>query len=275
MNWLKQRKGVLGIEFMPGLNSPLRIESDVENTVFVRCDSIMGAYLATYHEWEIDEPLLYKQITKDLQIGSNRTLIDIGANVGLFTRGCLNTDFDQVSAYCYEPDPLNYKYLNANLTYLNKGQLQTYNAGIHTCHGSANLYLDDENTGNYSINPNSLKSSVKKHIPINILDVREECERWILSGKKIFYKSDTQGNCETIVARIPSVFWQNVYAGIIELRRIKGKEVNIEPFARMLDCFKYKSIDFFGKQKFLNTKQILYFCQGHSDYRDLNLKFWN
>ena len=52
--------------------------------------------------------------------------------------------------------------------------------------------------------------------------------------RPIFYKSDTQGYDETIISALPTDFWDRVYGGIFEIRKIKGKSFSKDKILAML-----------------------------------------
>lgn len=61
MDWLKNKRNGLSYEFMPNKSSPLRTNGNIrEKSVFVRCDSTMGAYVATNHAWEPEKASFFK-----------------------------------------------------------------------------------------------------------------------------------------------------------------------------------------------------------------------
>ena len=85
MDWLKNHRMGLSYELLPCENSPLRIaENGTEYTLWVRCDSQMGAYVASHHKWEPEKPTFFQTLTLEKFNNLNVTLVDIGANVGLF-----------------------------------------------------------------------------------------------------------------------------------------------------------------------------------------------
>ena len=77
----------------------------------------MRAHVAINQEWEQEKPKFFKELTKKRVDDGIVTLVDIGANVGLFTRLCLISLRQKAHAYCYEADATNYKYLELNLGY--------------------------------------------------------------------------------------------------------------------------------------------------------------
>lgn len=194
--------------------------------------------------------------------------------MGLFTRSCLNSIPCETKAYCYEADPTNFKYLELNLDYLDSNQINLRNAAIMNKKGTIQFYLDTDNTGNHSLNPNSVKEQERKAISIPGIDVKDECNEWISNSRPIFFKSDTQGFDEAIISAIPTNFWDNVYGGVFEIRRIKGKSYSTEMLMAMLNKFNYKIADKFPNQQ-LKIEQIIKFIDGPSDMADLDICFWN
>ena len=275
MDWLKNNRNGLSYEFMPNKGSPLRVNTiGEEPSVFVRCDSTMGAYVAINQKWEPEKAAFFKELTSKRFKGLDVTLVDIGANVGLFTRSCLNARPCGVKAYCYEADPTNFKYLELNLNYLDRDQISLNNMAVLDRRGSIDFYLDADNTGNHSLNPNSVREDERNKISIQGINAGEECHKWTSNSRPIFFKSDTQGFDEAIISAIPSSFWDNVYGGIFEIRRIKGKNYSEEKLLCMLNKFKNKVADRSPGQQ-LQTEQIIKFIDGPNDMSDLDICFWN
>ena len=134
------------------------------------------------------------------------------------------------------------------------------------------FYLDRENTGNHSLNLNSAKGGRREGTLINAIDIKKECIKWQSSSRPIFYKSDIQGYDELILSEIPTEFWDKVYGGIFEVRRIDGKSYSREKLRMMLGKFKNKTVN--TKLK-VNTNEIIEFIEGPSDEADIDICFWN
>ena len=79
-----------------------------------------------YNEIYEDNPYLQDGI----KITSGDTVIDIGANIGLWTQYMLDSNTD-MRIYCFEPIPITYKALQENLeSYKEKGIIKLFNIGL-------------------------------------------------------------------------------------------------------------------------------------------------
>ncbi len=84
------------------------------------------------------------------------TLLDIGANIGLFSRQFLNAFPATQRCVCVEPEPGNFEALTYNLhRYGTKVELFNQAVGAHE--GEAEFFCDVENSGNYSLNKDAMR----------------------------------------------------------------------------------------------------------------------
>ncbi len=275
IDWLKKPKGCLSYEFAPKPNSPLRIQHAEPNTnVFVRRVSQMGAYVATHHRREVKKVNFFKESTSKRLNTSNITLENIGANESLFTLSCLNTECEKTTIHCHEADAINYKYLQLNLEHVPKEQKRLINAPISDKNEKISFYTDSDNTGNHTLDPNSMVGRERCQISVTGIDVRAEYLKWISDKRPIFLKCDTQGFDETIISANLIGFWEKHYGEVFEIRRIKGKNYPKENLASILDNFK-KKISSKNPKKNLSTRKLLGFIEGTSEYLDLDICSWN
>ena len=93
--------------------------------------------------------------------------------------------------------------------------------------------------------------------------------------RPLFYNRDTPGYDETIISALPTEFWDRVYGGIFEIRKIKGKSFSKEKVVTMLEKFKFK-MSLETQKKELNTKDIIDLLEDKDiDARDFDICFWN
>jgi FkbM family methyltransferase len=257
---------------MPAQGTQLYAERNGEPwPVCVRCDSWMGAYIAVEHRWEEEKTMFFTEVQRKFADSGRVTLIDIGANVGLFARSCVTRATSRVNLYCYEPDQINHSLLRRNLGFTSDKNLKQAAITIHP--GMIKLHIDASNTGNHSLNKNSLAESAENYQYVQGLSIVEESHIWTQHSGYIFFKADTQGYDEMIVASASEELWEKTKAGVMEIRRIAGKNYDEDRFAKMLDKYPNKVTD---KKPGINltTKSIIEFAKGPSDYRDVDILFW-
>jgi len=181
-------------------------------------DNVIGLFAVLNKHWDISKPRFVEQVVAG--VNDDILLVDVGANVGLFSRQCLSL-IPAISALCaYEPHPSNFSLLCRNLSGVQKARLNNFGLGSAT--STLNFYLDPDNAGNYSVNVNAMPEKFES-TSVEIVRAGDEERKWLAQGKRIFYKSDTQGYDEVIATSLSPDFWGNVCGGIFELWRIPGK----------------------------------------------------
>jgi FkbM family methyltransferase len=169
---------------------------------------------------------------------SNLSLIDIGANIGLFTRQCNNKFGKYINSYfAYEPEVLNFQYLEKNLSRISNCNINNYGLGRDT--SKHRIYKDINNCGNYSLHLEAMPSSYT-YDEISIKTVRDEVAIWEKVSNFFIYKSDTQGYDEIIACELGENFFQNVVYGIIEIWNLKSKSYDLDEFTKILNLFPNK-----------------------------------
>jgi FkbM family methyltransferase len=163
--------------------------------------------------------------------------VDVGANVGLFSRQLASKSKNIKQAFLYEPHPENFEFLKRNLTRWEISP-NLINAAISDMAGTLDFYEDPTNCGNYSLNVAAMPE-VRGQIQVTVIQAQIEEEKWLTSGMPIFYKSDTQGFDEKIAANLSLKFWGEVRCAAFELWRINKPEFDIQKFAAVLDSFPY------------------------------------
>jgi len=106
-------------------------------------------------KWRVDSIYKKEPVTLDWlsDLDSNSILLDIGANVGMYT--IIAAGVYGAKVYAFEPEPINYSILVKNII-LNKlsEKIYSYPAGISDRDGFTNFYIKDTRVGgsNHSIN---------------------------------------------------------------------------------------------------------------------------
>jgi FkbM family methyltransferase len=265
--------GLTSLEFTPRDGSPLKITTDgrpVPPTVRLVADYLMCPLVLGRHRWQIEELNFAKRVC----FGAEPiTLVDVGANMGLFSRQLLIAVPAITKVFSYEPEPANFACMVHNLEPF--GDRVTMNeAAVSNQAGEMEFYLDPTNNGNFSLAVDAMPPNFSK-ITVEVRDIATESTAW--GGERIFYKSDTEGLDEQVAAAIPPQVWQRVFAGIMEIWPIKKPAVDTASFAAVLDRFPNKAFLANADTKVseipVTTADILtYVASGNRLHRDLG--FW-
>ena len=160
-------------------------------------------------------------LSDHLDMARRYTLLDIGANVGLFSRQVLHRFANIAQCHCLEPDPANYVALRFNMASMLDGAVQTHPVGLGDADGDAAFHRDLENCGNYSLHDDAMRDRPFTTTSVAVRAARPWLDRHLPGEAPILWKSDTQGNDETIVAACPWPIWRRVDVAVVELWRIR------------------------------------------------------
>lgn len=267
LNILRELHGVQSIELSPDAASPLHLtdSAGAPRTLFLPVDAVIGATTLRNKRWDPNKQTALANMLTGAS--EDLTLIDVGANVGLFTRQSLNRIPQIKKAYCYEPNVLNFKLLSRNLGSLPSVLLHNY--GLSDVAGSLDFHLDPGNAGNYSLNKSAMPANYRS-TKVDVKEAHAEGLRWLEENDgRFIYKSDTQGFDEVISTSLDITFWARVKAGIFELWRLPGKEYDPDKFSAVLDSFPNKVFEKAPKSN-VSTKQVLAYLDGTDmQYDDL------
>jgi FkbM family methyltransferase len=199
-------------------------------------------------------------------------VLDIGANVGLFTRQIALRLPNLARILCVEAEPGNFRALQYNVGQLLGDRASLWNIALSDVDGEAQLFRDAENIGNYSLNDDAMRNR-----PFDTTQVRSVAvNRWmsdhvrVAEQERIIWKSDTQGHDELIISLTPMEIWNRIDVGVVELWRIKKPRFDQAAFCRRLDAFANKSIGIGNRG---TTAEIMEFLQG-DDWRHDDLYLW-
>lgn len=269
MRIMREIYGVTSLELVPRKNSLLSATGPDGVTLAplrLNCDNAISPYTLLTSSWQPEEFSFVQRTTANLPAF---TLIDVGANVGLFSRQCLARLSNCNKVFAYEPDTQNFSLLEFNLAVF--PGVQCCKLALSDNDGSSQYYLDPDNSGNYSLNAAAMPEAHTVGV-LNCVDVNVEARRWSDDGLPIFYKSDTQGFDEKIAARIDSSFWSRVVGGIFEVWQIKKPEFDKAKFRAVLDSFPNKCF-LTDPHTILTTDAVMDFAAG-SDGKSGDLGFW-
>ena len=227
--------GVISMEISPAANSPLSLYDDEgrPSNLHIPLDAIIGLLTFFNGEWDAVKQHLIGQMLNGYR--EPLVLVDIGANVGFFSRQCANK-FPQINKfYCYEPNPRNFNLLVRNLAAL-KG-VECRNCGISSVAGEMEFFLDPDNHGNFSLNENAMPAGYSKTY-VDMVDGRAIQEELLRDNDSDFiYKSDTQGHDQVIATTFDLEFWKRVRVAILELWRIPGLAYDKSKFISIVSSF--------------------------------------
>jgi FkbM family methyltransferase len=199
-------------------------------------------------------------------------VLDIGANVGLFTRQIALRLPGLTRFLCVEAEPGNFRALQYNVGQLLRDRVSLWNVALSDSDGEARLFRDTENIGNYSLNDDAMRDRSFDTVTVRCAAV----ERWmfdhvrLMEEERLIWKSDTQGHDELIISLTPMEVWDRIDVAVVELWRINKPHFDREMFCRRLDAFSNKSI---GGGSRSTTAEILDFLQG-DDWRHDDLYLW-
>jgi len=228
--------GLASLEVMPDRLSQLSLTVHGKpSTIHLPSDSIVGASAFIDKSWDPLKPKLFAKVAESCADGI--VLVDIGANVGLFSRQCLSLIPNIAAAFCYEPHPGNFELLTRNIGGVPNVNL--FRKGLSNTSGNLVFYEDPNNVGNYSLNPAAMPANYRQST-VEILDSPTQEILWLSYNKPVFYKSDTQGHDELIATSLSDQFWIRVKVAVFELWRIPGKTYDRNRFISILDSFPQK-----------------------------------
>jgi FkbM family methyltransferase len=187
------------------------------------------------------------------------SLVDVGGNVGLFTRQALIAVPSIAKAYVYEPDEQNFSNLLHNLQpWLDR--VEFFNIALDRATGTAEFFHDHDNCGNYSLLRSAMEQSQFSKTKVYTINASVESCRW-LDGRPLIYKSDTQGYDETIATLVEPRIWDHVFAAILEIWRIEKPLYDVEAFRKILSRFECRRLLPYVDN--LTVDQVLNFSQGN------------
>lgn len=199
-------------------------------------------------------------------------VLDIGANIGLFTRQ-LATRFANIGHFiCVEAEPENFRALQYNVASLLGERGALYNVALSHAEGQTRFFRDRENFGNYSLNDDAMRDR-----PFDTVMVKSvAADRWLVenvrvqTNERLIWKSDTQGYDELIISLTPLSVWDRIDAAIIELWRINKPDFDEAAFRHRIDSFPNKSIGLGNRS---TTAEIIAFLSGNDWHHD-DLFLW-
>ncbi|GAB0119320.1 FkbM family methyltransferase [Acidisoma sp. 7E03] len=200
------------------------------------------------------------------------TLLDIGANIGLFSRQMTRV-FPQIARlYCFEPSPLNFAALRFNLAPRgDRPDCHFINAALDTEDGVRRFFQDHRNIGNHSLNEGAMHdASGYDEKQVQVLSVAGWLDTHLSPDERLIWKSDTQGFDERIISAVPWAHWRRIDCAIVEVWRISKPTLDWDAFAARIEDFPNRSL---GIGNPVSTDAVLDYLRGQ-DGAHTDLYLW-
>jgi len=139
----------------------------------------------------IYEIFINKDYTKFYDVEKDDIVVDIGANVGVFTLYAVSKNCKQV--YSFEPFPSNVKAIenNININHVENVTLET--KAIADKEGVTKLYVVENNCGGHLIFNRNIKKNLTDYIEVDMITFPDIIKKYNLS-KIDFLKIDCEGS---------------------------------------------------------------------------------
>ncbi len=202
-------------------------------------DNFIDAYIYLNGAYEPEQIKVF--LDQAERIGC-RSVIDIGANIGVYTLACAREPrFEHI--YSFEPDPRNRTFLQANLI-LNdcRDRVTVYDCGLSNTDGTASFRLERKAYNNlwgkiFSANsrfaPPDHNDNPYQTVPIHRLDTLED-----FKGQCLAIKLDVEGFEKSVLEGMENTLCNNRCVLLIEIYADNFAAVN-----GMLVSFGYKKLD--------------------------------
>jgi FkbM family methyltransferase len=219
--------------------------------LYINVDETIFPQIITHQEWGTSNN---EQILSHLR-GESIGLIDVGANVGLFTRQMLIASKKITHAYCFEPEISNFELAAANLK--NFTNVSLFNFGLADVNKTIDVSVNLTNSGNISLNKNAILNTIcgTEKVEIRRPDIsKEPFSSIIRNHNSLVYKSDTEGLDEVIFTHLGTNFWKKIECAMLEISRIPDKKIDYD---NMNEIYK----NHFSKIYSLNRNSFLEFSE--------------
>ena len=245
LSYLRGELNVTGVKVSPPQNSPLHLRDELGHSsdLFLNFDPVMGWNTLANKNYDISKTKNFLKILEKLD-APNFTLIDVGANIGLFSRQLISLAGARFNnLICYEPHPTNFELLVSNLKAVQNCIF--HNCAIGVTDGIFELLVDKDNAGNYSLSDKAVLEDRRAiNIEVEVRNAHDEFRKIMEENRQPFiYKSDTQGFDQKIACAIPDEFWMRVKLGVFECWRLPSNEYDEDKFASVLDKFEFLAFE--------------------------------
>ena len=239
---------------------------EVDDTLLFFDDNAIGWQCRVKAEWDIQS---VRRFSSHIKSGRRYTLVDVGANIGLFSRQLVKLTDSVEKIICVEPDRDNFRVLKYNMSSIGiQADLQNY--ALSRSNGVGKLLRDLENTGNYSLNKDAMRNRPFNEANVETRSTFEWASKNLSGAEAILWKSDTQGFDELIVSLMPMDVWMRVNVALLEMWRIEKPEYDREEFRAKLADFPYRQL---GDEENVSVDDILDYLRGN-DWAFKDLLLW-
>lgn len=229
-------------------------------------DEVMRPGVEALASWDLGD---LEAFAAKVDPAQNYTLIDVGANIGLFSRQAALRLPAITAIHCVEPDPRNFRALHYNLCGVD-AKVEFHHVALDAADGEAELMRDAMNFGNYSLNPDAMRDRSFDSVRVPTRGAAEWLIEQVGSGTgRLLWKSDTQGLDEVIVSRVPADIWERVDVAIMELWRIAKPDFDKDEFCRKIMSFEHRSL---GERVGVTPAEVMeYLTSDDWQFKDLLL----
>lgn len=232
-------------------------------------DTHWGGEMLIDNYYEGNDQLVWLQkVIADKDVKSF-TLVDVGANVGLFMRQALMNLRGIDHIYAYEPSAVNYEHLLFNLRPW-RAMVTAKDLALGDSDGAFEFYQDPSNSGNNSFNISAMRDVTFERSIAKMCNATAESSLWPHT-LPILYKSDTQGYDEVIATQLPDAVWNRTFAAIFEVWRIKKPAFDIVRFRNILEKFPHHLL--VNAHRMVSVEEALEYLSGTDGEWD-DLAIW-
>lgn len=168
---------------------------------------------------------------QDFKIGKRDTVIDIGANVGLFSIYAA-TLAKRGKVYAFEPVKDNFKRLGRHKKINRSENLTLVNKGVSNRNKRAMIYLCEKNSGGHSLNKNKFKylgEITKATEAIDCVTLKSIFDKYKIL-RCDFLKLDCEGEEANILMRLPNIYFRRIDKISLEFHRPVVDEIKLAGF---------------------------------------------
>jgi len=236
------------------------------DSLLVPYDRVMSPEVMQNAAWDLQN---IDDFVEHISPSKAYTLVDIGANVGLFTRQLALRMPDLAKVFCVEPDRSNFQALRYNL-HMFGDKVAFHNIALGDTDGEREFFRDSENIGNYSFNPDAMRSRSHETVRLTMRKASSWMAETLSGSGALLWKSDTQGFDEVIVAATPLEIWRRIDVALIEVWRIAKPDFDRDAFRQRLEDFPHRQL---GEAKGVTPDEILEYLSG-DDWEFKELLMW-
>jgi len=183
-------------------------------------DSVIFFGLLNENAWEPSE---IASVAAALRSGETYDVLDIGANVGLFSiqielaKRAASSAFNFSRFLLFEPVPNIYACLTENLRAASIDNGLAFNVALGNADCSAEMVLDQGNGGNNSLLAEAVDPDWAKTLTVQVRTFASFAQAEGLAFERpILLKIDVQGYEPNVIAGIPENVWSKVQVALIE-----------------------------------------------------------